>query len=194
MPYALCRHIRTNGLQCKSPALSEKDYCFYHDRLYRRHSPFRYTEAARGYLLPGRDLELTALEDRESVQLALSLVINALATGQLETKRATALLYGLQTASNNAARLRPAAFDPDIVRTTEITPEGLDLALPGVTYEPPILTLRGTRRRRGDRKSESESRARPGEPTAPDFNPPSLDPGQCRQPTAPTAGSPEIYD
>ncbi len=141
MQYQLCRHIRTNGLQCKSPALSEQDYCFFHDRLYRRHSPYRHTTATRGYLLPGRDLELTALEDPESVQFALSLVINALATGQIETKRATALLYGLQTASNNAARLRTAAFNPDIVRTTETTPDGLDLAVPGATYELPILTF-----------------------------------------------------
>lgn len=196
MPYALCRHIRTNGLQCKSPALSEKDYCFYHDRLYRRHSPFRYTEAARGYLLPGRDLELTALEDRESVQLALSLVINALATGQLETKRATALLYGLQTASNNAARLRPAAFDLDIVRTTEITPEGLDLALPGVTYDPPTITLEEDDEEEEEPQQQVESEhGKELRHLCPDADPPSLDPGAGRHHQHPQQpGTPEIYD
>ena len=73
------------------------------------------------------------LEDRESVQVALSVVINALATGQLETRRATALLYGLQIASSNAARLNFSPYAPDVVRTAESTPDGLDLADPGAT-------------------------------------------------------------
>lgn len=59
----------------------------------------------RGYLISGQHIELTALEDRESVQVALSVVINALATGNLDIKRATALLYGLQLASSNARGL-----------------------------------------------------------------------------------------
>jgi hypothetical protein len=72
MQYDLCRHIKTNGLRCQDAAL---------------------TEATRGYLIPGQHIELTALEDheedRKSVQVSLSVVINALATGQLEIKRAT---------------------------------------------------------------------------------------------------------
>ncbi len=179
MQYQLCRHIRTNGLQCKSPSLSEQDYCFFHNRLYRRHSPYRHTTATRGYLLPGRDLELTALEDPESVQLALSLVINALATGQLETKRATALLYGLQTASNNAARLRTVAFNPDIVRTTETTPDGLDLALPGNTYEPPILTFEEPDDE-DELQEDSESSARP-ENESSELHPGFPDLDQCQK-------------
>ena len=73
MQYELCRHIKTNGLRCQDAAL---------------------TEATRGYLIPGQLIELTALEDheedRKSVQVSLSVVINALATEQpLEIKRAT---------------------------------------------------------------------------------------------------------
>ncbi len=30
MQYPLCRHIRTNGLRCKSPALTEAPYCYFH--------------------------------------------------------------------------------------------------------------------------------------------------------------------
>jgi hypothetical protein len=140
MTYLLCRHIRTSGLQCQAPALTGGIHCFFHDRLYQRHSSFRFTPATRGYLLPGRDIQLAPLEDRESIQVALSVVINALATGNLETKRATALLYGLQIASSNSARLRHAAHDPELVRTAETTPDGLDLALPGNTYTQQTLT------------------------------------------------------
>ncbi len=133
MQYSLCRHIKTNGLQCQSPSLSSSDWCYFHSRLHQRHTSFRHTAATRGYLIPGQHIELTALEDRESVQVALSVVINALATGHLETKRATALLYGLQLASMNTARLQLKPYAPDVVRTLESTPDGLDLAEPGAT-------------------------------------------------------------
>jgi len=137
MQYSLCRHIKTNGLQCQSPSLSSSDWCYFHTRLLQRHTSFRHTPATRGYLIPGQHIELTALEDRESVQVALSVVINALATGHLETKRATALLYGLQLASMNTARLQLKPYAPDVVRTLQSTPDGLDLAEPAtLTFLP----------------------------------------------------------
>jgi hypothetical protein len=135
MQYPLCRHIKTNGLQCQAPSLSEGQYCYFHSRLHQRHRTYRPTGAARAYLIPGQHIELTALEDRESVQVALSVVINALATGQLDTKRATALLYGLQLASHNATGLHTKPYAPDIVRTALPTEEGLDLAEPGTMLE-----------------------------------------------------------
>jgi hypothetical protein len=135
MQYELCRHVKTNGLQCKAAALNGGIWCYFHHRLHQRHSAFRPTEATRGYLVPGQHIELAALEDRESVQLALSVVINALATGQLDIKRATALLYGLQLASNNARGLYTEPSAASTVRTIEPSPEGLDLAEPGAVYE-----------------------------------------------------------
>jgi hypothetical protein len=135
MQYPLCRHIKTNGLQCQAPALTEQQWCYFHSRLHQSHQKFRYTGAARGYLLPGQHIELSTLEDRESVQVALSTVINALATGNLDIRRATALLYGLQLASHNATSLNTKPYGPRIVRDVEATPEGLDLAQPGATVE-----------------------------------------------------------
>jgi hypothetical protein len=138
MQYPLCRHIKTNGLQCQAPSLTGAQYCYFHTRLHQRHSGFRHTDATRNYLIPGQHVQLTALEDRESVQIALSVVINALATGQLETRRATALLYGLQLASMNTARLRTEPYAPDVVRSVHSSPDGLDLADPGamLTFVP----------------------------------------------------------
>ena len=135
MELTLCRHIKTNGTRCKSPSLTGALWCYFHQRLHQRHSTFRQTEATRGYLIPGQHVELTTLEDRESVQVALSVVINALATGKLETKRAVALLYGLQLASNNARGLSTEPFAANVVHTVEPSPEGLDLAQPGATLE-----------------------------------------------------------
>jgi hypothetical protein len=135
MQLTLCRHIKTNGTRCKAPSLTDGTWCYFHHRLHQRHTAFRPTAANRGYLIPGQHIELIPLEDRQSVQVALSVVINALATGQLDIKRATALLYGLQLASNNAAGLQTKPFAPDIVRSVEPSPEGLDLAQPGAVCE-----------------------------------------------------------
>jgi hypothetical protein len=136
MQYPICRHIKTNGLQCQSPSLTEADYCYFHTRLHQRHAGFRSASATRtSYFIPGQDIELTALEDRESVQIALSVVINALATGNLEPKRATALLYGLQLASINSAHLHLKPYAPKVVRTIDSSPEGLDLAEPGIMLD-----------------------------------------------------------
>ncbi len=127
MPLPLCRHIKTNGTRCKAPSLTDGHWCYFHHRLHQRHRAFRPTEATRGYLIPGQHIELTALEDRESVQVALSVVINALATGQLDIRRATALLYGLQLAANNARGLYTEPYASSVVRSVEPSVEGLDL-------------------------------------------------------------------
>jgi hypothetical protein len=142
MEVPICRHIKTNGLQCHAPSLNEAPYCYFHTRLHQRHAGFRSASSTRtSYFIPGRDIELTALEDRESVQIALSVVINALATGNLEPKRATALLYGLQLASINSAKLHLEPYAPNIVRTIDSSPEGLDLAEPGAMVDITPLEL-----------------------------------------------------
>lgn len=135
MQYELCRHIKTNGTRCKAPALTAGTWCYFHSRLHQRHTNYRYNATTRGSIFPGYHIELIALEDRESVQISLSVVINALATGNLEPKRATALLYGLQLASANARGLHTEPFASEAVRTVEPSPEGLDLAEPCATGE-----------------------------------------------------------
>lgn len=134
MEYQLCRHVMTNGVQCQSPALRSGEHCFFHTRLYQRHIPFREQVKTEGVQVPGQHIQLTPLEDRDSIQVSLSLVVNALATGKLETRRAMAILYGLALASQNAARLSPP-YGPKVVRTVTTSPEGLDLAAPGTTRE-----------------------------------------------------------
>jgi hypothetical protein len=135
MQYQICRHIRTNGLQCQAPSLREAPYCYFHTRLHQRHAAFRPQGEAARYVIAGQHVQLVALEDRESVQTALSVVINALALGQLETRRATALLYGLQLAAMNSSKLNTQPYAPNIVRSIDSSPEGLDLAEPGTTIE-----------------------------------------------------------
>jgi hypothetical protein len=135
MQYALCRHIRTNGTQCEAPSLSEGQWCFFHARLHQRHSRFRPIEIATDSIVRAQPVHLSALEDRESVQVALSVVINALASGQMESRQATALLYGLQIASSNLARINSNPSPAKVVVSAEPTPDGQYLAEPGAVYE-----------------------------------------------------------
>jgi hypothetical protein len=135
MQYLLCRHIKTNGTQCKAPSLHGEPWCFFHSRLHQRHERFRPIEIVSDSILRAQHVQLDAIEDRDSVQVALSVVLNALASGQMESRRATALLYGLQIASSNLARLTPAPHPPSVVLAAEPTPEGQFLAPPGAVYE-----------------------------------------------------------
>jgi hypothetical protein len=145
MQYALCRHIKTNGTQCEAPSLSNDQWCFFHSRLHQRHSRFRPIEVASDSIVRAQPVHLSALEDRESVQVALSVVINALASGQMEPRQATALLYGLQIASSNLARMNSNPSPSKVVLSAEPTSDGQFLAEPGAIYEisdepPPNLT------------------------------------------------------
>jgi len=135
MQFALCQHIKTNGLRCKSPSVDKTVYCYFHTRLHRHHAAYRPQGEAARYVIAGQHVQLLALEDRESVQTALSVVINALALGQLETRRATALLYGLHLAAINSSKLSTQPYAPNIVRSIAPSPEGLDLAEPNTTIE-----------------------------------------------------------
>src|SRR5258708_33429133 len=70
MSVALCRHIKTNGTRCQSPALTGELWCYFHHRLHQRHAGFRRNSSNVDYRLPGPHIELAPLEDRESIQLA----------------------------------------------------------------------------------------------------------------------------
>jgi hypothetical protein len=135
----ICRHIKTNGQRCGSPALTDHAFCYFHRTLAQRH-PKPHTADLTPTIIHPRDhtrelqvatepsLHLPALEDRESIQLAASMIIGALARNSLDTKRATALLYGLQVASANAVRLNLQPSLDYIVTETTLTPSGDEIA------------------------------------------------------------------
>jgi len=121
-----CRHIRVNGERCNSPALANKLFCYFHvefDRRHRRCSRIRSDAPAilhpitlldgsqrdpvLAQPIPFSELDLPPLEDRHSIQMALSLIITALAQNRVDPKLATLLFYGLQVASSNAHLLNP---------------------------------------------------------------------------------------
>ena len=130
MSTTYCRHIRANGTRCRSIALARTTRCYWHRDLYQRHRalqlPDSIPEAHRNLDLLKSDplmaqyygvdlhgpieFNFPPLEDRESIQVSLSMVLNALGRNRLEPKRAGAMLYTLQVASTNAARLQPEPY------------------------------------------------------------------------------------
>jgi hypothetical protein len=122
-----CRHIKSNGERCGSPALRNELFCYYHVELKRRHHrckplrdpavtilhPMSLQDGSQREpilaepLNPFPPLDLPQLEDRHSIQVALSLIVTALAQYRIDPKLAALLFYGLQVASTNAHKLNP---------------------------------------------------------------------------------------
>jgi hypothetical protein len=143
METSICRHIKTNGRRCKSPSLGLSAFCYFHSRLHRRHknlvenSPVlredssNHTPSATGqpeYLPDPLELDLPPLEDAESIQVSISLLIAALARNRIDAKRAAVILYGLQLAATNARSLTIEPAAASIIRTLSRTKSGIDLA------------------------------------------------------------------
>jgi hypothetical protein len=155
MAVQICRHIKTNGKRCGSPALSGLIFCFFHRELHHfheQHEPSKdNTETVIHSLVPQRpgedgsgqrepvvaeqisspaakNLEFPLLEDRESIQVAISMLVGALAAGRIDPARANTLLYGLQVASSNCRNLILEPYRDDVVTETEITDFGYEVA------------------------------------------------------------------
>ena len=107
MAIALCRHIKSNGLICRSPALRGKVMCFFHQpRITTRaanHSNqerHNYRAYALQGLSPAEFQQLIASGDRAAIRRAVAVVCRALATKEIHPRRAGRILFGLQSALN----------------------------------------------------------------------------------------------
>jgi len=121
--YPICRHIKTNGQRCQSPAVHRATYCHFHRTLNDAHTKGFPPPSALGYMTTAQiktlldageplseiakafptpyHFALQPLEDAESVQVAISLLFSDMVSGRLCTERARPLLYALQLASYN---------------------------------------------------------------------------------------------
>ena len=88
-----CRHIKTNGLQCKSPALTISAFCYHHQRM-RRTRPSTISSG------PGLSTNvLHPLHNANSIHQALAMVMSSLASNRIHPKVAGRMLYALQVAT-----------------------------------------------------------------------------------------------
>jgi len=94
----LCRHTKTDGRRCKSPALATSAFCHHHQKA-RRTRPIA---LSAGPALSTQVLH--PLQSRESIQKALAIVVGGLASNQLHPKQAGKMLAALQAASRNLSQ------------------------------------------------------------------------------------------
>lgn len=98
--YPLCRHTKTDGRLCHSPALIDSAYCHHHRKLHRT----RRNAISAG---PGLSTSvLHPLRNFHSIQQALAKVCNGLASGTIHPRTAGKMLYALQLASSRANKLQ----------------------------------------------------------------------------------------
>ena len=124
--YKLCRHIKTNGQRCKSPALSGSTYCYFHSRV---HTMAKANSAASD------DVNLPMLEDSASIQIAISQIMSACISSRLDARHTGLLLYALQIASQHIDR-SSSLEDPEIVHSMTVTDEGDEMAPEKEVCEP----------------------------------------------------------
>ncbi len=92
-----CEYLKPNGEFCGSPALRGRDYCHWHLICVARRLRAEKQEATQDRT----PLELPPLEDANSVQLAVMMVIDAMLRQRIGPRMSGQLLYALQIASSN---------------------------------------------------------------------------------------------
>jgi hypothetical protein len=96
MPYPTCRHRRDDGTFCNSPALRNKQHCYYHHRDLQRQ--IQIAHALRRSIIC--DWELPSLETLDDVQAALRRIWREIWADRLDLDRAGVMLFTLQEVSS----------------------------------------------------------------------------------------------
>jgi hypothetical protein len=105
--YPICRHTLTNGHRCKSPAQATSAFCHHHRKL--RRTTIVVPQSTPLQLNPH------PLRDARSIQQALGLILDGLASGRLAPAPAGKMLYALQLAiadSKTPPRISMLAITP----------------------------------------------------------------------------------
>jgi hypothetical protein len=103
-----CRHVKTNGTQCGSPALKGKELCFYHDQ--NRPQPVELYIDGERYC--DSQIVLPVFEDAHSIQTVIRQVVQLMLTRRIDRKDAGLLLYALQIASGNLKMMQAEKAKP----------------------------------------------------------------------------------
>jgi hypothetical protein len=103
-----CRHVRTKGTQCGSPALKGKELCFYHEQ----NQPRAVELYMDGERYSDGSIVLPVFEDAHAIQTVIRQVVQLMLTRRIERKDAGLLLYALQIASGNLKMMQAEKAKP----------------------------------------------------------------------------------
>ena len=137
-----CRHIYTDGHRCGSACLRGEEFCYYHHTT--RTPPINLRQRRNKQ----SSFDLPLPEDRSAIQSSIGLVLQRIASNDIDPRRAGLLLYGLQIASLNLAKSPPQqqtssqpapvpALVPALVEEITIHPEFGILAPTAEVTAPP---------------------------------------------------------
>ena len=101
MQYPTCRHVKADGAYCGSPALRDHKYCYYH--LMERGRRLRRARALRENV-PYR-LDIPSLDNLYAIRNAITEVVQAVGSGQLDPRAAGKMLYGIQQVTSVNRRI-----------------------------------------------------------------------------------------
>ena len=108
--YQECRFIKSNGLKCQSPAMRGSQFCYFHGRT-RVYVPRSRSSC--------KSLQLPPLQNQASIHAALDEIFQALASGDIDSKRAGNLLYALQMAQQTVYAAPASTPAPQPPQTTD---------------------------------------------------------------------------
>jgi hypothetical protein len=118
-----CRHVKSNGTQCGSPALKSKELCYYHEQ----NQPREVELYLDGERYSDGSIVLPVFEDAHSIQTVIRQVVQLMLSRRIDRKDAGVLLYALQIASCNlktmqAERAKPTQIvvEPDKAAETPL--------------------------------------------------------------------------
>jgi len=134
--YPTCNFIKTNGTVCESPAMKDRELCYYHGRDKTRIENFQQARglksddymnghpALQASLNPEimESLDIPALDDAVSIQVALTNILRAVCYEHISEKRAGLALYALQVAVSNLSNLQLAITEGQKVATQDPQP------------------------------------------------------------------------
>jgi hypothetical protein len=103
-----CRHVRTNGMQCGSPALKSKELCYYHEQ----NQPREVELYLDGERYSDGSIVLPVFEDAHSIQTVIRQVVQLMLSRRIDRKDAGVLLYALQIASCNLKTMQAEKAKP----------------------------------------------------------------------------------
>ena len=99
-PRFKCRHIFTDGRRCASPSLRQEHFCYFHHTTRKPITPEIQKERRRTTARLN-EFHLPLPEDRSAIQSSIGIILQKIASNDLDPRRAGLLLYALQIASLN---------------------------------------------------------------------------------------------
>jgi hypothetical protein len=103
-----CRHVKTNGTQCGSPALKGKELCFFH----AQNQPREVELYLDGERYSDGSIVLPVFEDAHAIQTVIRQVVQLMLSRRIDRKDAGVLLYALQIASGNLKMMQAEKAKP----------------------------------------------------------------------------------